>query len=124
MSGSPRALDYNTWRYIVLPYCDLGSLLRVAWTCTTLRNIVQHPSFVVEWQTQCWYLYRDCCCDRNQFYQQVTPWCPFVYDYTPPMDNQWEARLFLRHHGRGASMLNSLQPHATIRLPYLPEQKQ
>lgn len=121
MSGSPRALDYNTWRYIVLPYCDLGSLLRVAWTCTTLRNIVQHPSFVVEWQTQCWYLYRDCCCDRNQFYQQVTPWCPFVYDYTPPMDNQWEARLFLRHHGRGASMLNSLQPHATIRLPYLPE---
>lgn len=109
----------DLWRYHILGFCDLGSLIRLAWTCSQLRTMLNEPSFVVEWQTSCWYLYRDCLCGRNQFYLQVTPWCSFTYDYTPKMDSQWEARQFLRATGRSPTMLQALRPQQSIRVPSL-----
>lgn len=92
------------WRYHVLPYCSLASLLRLAWTCQGLRDILNDPAFVVEWQSACWYMYRECLCGRNLFYLHMPQYCSFAYDYSPILDSQWEARIRLRELGRSPHM--------------------
>lgn len=95
---------HEIWRYHILPFCSLGSLLRLAWTCQGLRDLLNDPAFVVEWQSGCWYMYRECRCSRNLFYLHMPQFCTFSYDYSPVLDSQWEARIRLRDLGRSPHM--------------------
>lgn len=92
------------WRYYILPYCDLLSLIQLNWTSQQLRGILNKPEFVNEWQTQCWYLYRECMCERNLFYLQVVDFCDFAFDYNQMFRNYHEASAELRRLGRSVAM--------------------
>lgn len=92
------------WRYYILPYCDLLSLMQLNWTCAHLRAILNKPEFVVEWQDQCWYMFRECYCERNLFYLQGVEFCDFAYDYSRMFRSYHEVALELRRYGRSVGM--------------------
>lgn len=108
-------LGYEMWRYSILPYCDLSTLLRLVWTNMMLRRVINDPDFIVEWQTSCWFMYRECLCKRNIFYLHIPEFCSYAYDYSPTLDSQWEARIRLRDMGRSPYM--HLMAHGLDRIP-------
>lgn len=76
-----RYLSTDCWRYGVMLFCDVSTLLRLHVVCTQLRQVLNDPAFVVEWQTACWYLQtRGCVCERNLFYLDVCQYLDFAFD--------------------------------------------
>ena len=74
-------LGVDTWRYHILLFCDLSTLLRLNWVNRTLRAICNQPSFVTEWQLAAWYLRpRSCPCGRNLFLLDCGMFMPFAWD--------------------------------------------
>lgn len=107
-------LGMDIWRYGILPYCDLMVLLRINWLNQRLRRLLADPSFVVEYQSGCWYLQpRYCRCARNLFYLNLPALLDFSYDYrgqegthhTRPVKTMADTSLVLRHYGRTPEML-------------------
>ena len=79
--STKRYLSLDAWRYGVLLFCDVSTLLRLNATCSQIRKVLNEPSFVVEWQTACWYLKeRPCRCERNVFYLDVSLFLDFAWD--------------------------------------------
>lgn len=97
-------MTMELWRYYILPYCDLISLMQLNWTCAHLRELLNKPEFVVEWQSQCWYLYRECPCERNLFYLQGVEFCDFAFDSSRVYRGYYEVSAELRRHGRSVGM--------------------
>lgn len=109
MAAGPFSLD--VWRYFILPYCEIPTLLRVNWTNAALRRICNDPKFVVHWQTTAWFLHRRLCpCDRNIFYLNVTKYLEFSWDCNGWEDevdtitSVWAADRVLRTVGRATPM--------------------
>lgn len=107
-------LATEVWRYYVLPYCDLMSLLRLNWVNRRLRTLLNHADFVVEYQSRCWYLQpRYCHCQRNLFYLDLGRFLDFSFDYAGREDSEefpvihtvQDAALLLRRWGRTPDML-------------------
>lgn len=107
-------LGMDIWRYHILLYCDLMTLLRVNWLCQRLRRLLNTAEFVVEYQSVCWYLQpRYCRCPRNIFYLDLSRFLDFSYDYAGRPDSEalrevhtvQDAALVLRRFGRTPDML-------------------
>lgn len=104
----PSTISKEVWRYQIIPYCDLLSLIRLSWTNRVLWYLLNTPEMVVEWQTQCHYLFRECKCPRNLFYLQPQLLCDFTYDVALELGSQWESDQRLTHLGRSVlQMLNA-----------------
>lgn len=113
----PRGLDtvgVDVWRYRILLFCDLMALIRLNWTNRQLRRILNDSSFVVEYQSSCWYLQpRYCRCARNLFYLDVGSFLDFSYDYRghrdseefPEIHSMTDVSTVLRRMGRTPDML-------------------
>lgn len=104
----------EVWRYHILLYCDLMSLLRVNWLNRRLRQLLNTAEFVVEYQSVCWYLQpRYCACKRNLFYLDASQFLDFSYDYsgipdsedTPEVCTVRDVSQYLRRIGRTPDML-------------------
>lgn len=104
----------DVWRYHILLYCDLVSLLRVNWLNRRLRCLLNSAEFVVEYQSSCWYLQpRYCCCARNIFYLDLSRFLDFSFDYGgvpdseayPTVNSVQDVALLLRRCGRTPDML-------------------
>lgn len=102
------------WRYYILPYCDLMSLLRLNWVNRRLRLLLNDADFVVEYQSSCWYLQpRYCRCQRNIFYLDLSRFLDFAFDYHGQVDSEQfpvvhtvqDVALLLRRWGRTPDML-------------------
>jgi len=112
-------LGIDVWRFHILLFCDLVSLLRMNWLNQRIRKLLNTHEFVVEYQTSCWYLQpRYCRCSRNVFYIDLPRFLDFAHDYAgiegsadfPEIHNVQDASLFLRKIGRTPDMLTqSLQ---------------
>lgn len=70
----------QVWRHYIALYCDLVSLIRLSGVNRFLYHMLNEPRFIVEWQSSCWYLFRDCLCERNQFYLNIEEWCEYLWD--------------------------------------------
>ncbi len=98
--------DWSLLKFHFFPYCDLMSLMRLCWTNQTFRMLLNQPDTVVEWQRQCWFLYRECHCDRNLFYLRTDTYCDFAFDWNlTTMTTQFECDMYLRMFGRTVTML-------------------
>lgn len=95
----------EVWRYHIIPNSDLLSLIRLSWTCRTLYYMLNDPAVVVEWQTRCYYLERECCCPRNLFYFKPHLYCEFTYDVNLDLTSQWESDQRLMACGRSVMQL-------------------
>lgn len=120
--------DWSLLKYHLLPYCDLMSLMRLCWTNQTFRVLLNQPDTVVEWQRQCWFLYRECQCDRNLFYLRSDTYCDFAFDWNlTTMNTQFECDMYLRMFGRSVTMLmvqqDQPQQVPSRYLPFLYPQK-
>lgn len=116
-SGSTVSLDIlglDVWRYHILLFCDLMSLLRVNWLNRRLRNLLNNAEFVVEYQSSCWYLQpRYCRCARNLFYLDLSRFLDFSFDYAGSPDSEQfpevrtvqDVSRLLRRLGRTPDML-------------------
>lgn len=93
-------ISKEVWRYQIIPYCDLLGLIRLSWTCRTLNAMLNSPEVVVEWQTHCSYLFRECKCPRNLFYFQPHAFCEFTHDVSLELTSQWESDQRLTVLGR------------------------
>lgn len=81
MPSTKRYLSPDVWRYTLLFFCDVSTLLRLHATCRQLRAMVGDPEFVTEWQDQAWFLKRrGCRCPRNTFYLDVSQFLEFAWD--------------------------------------------
>lgn len=118
-------LGMDVWRYHLLLFCDLSSLLRISWLNSSLRRLLHDSAFVVEYQDACWFLEdRICRCPRNIFYLNVREVLDFTYEYTgktrrqrrnretereeenqETIDSIQDAVLLLRRMGRTPDML-------------------
>lgn len=107
-------LGMDVWRYHILLFCDLMSLLRLNWVNQNLRRLLNSAEFVVEYQTACWYLQpRYCRCARNLFYLDLTRFLDFTFEYrglpgsasTPEVNTVHEVSMLLRQYGRTPDML-------------------
>lgn len=96
----PAVISKDVWRYRIIPYGDLLSLIRLSWTCRTLYYLLNSPDVVVEWQTHCSYLFRECKCPRNLFYLRPELFCEFMYDPIVDLQSQWESDQRLGAIGR------------------------
>lgn len=96
----PSIITKDIWRYQVIPYCDVLSLIRLSWTSRTLWYLLNTPEVVVEWQTHCHYLHRECKCPRNLFYLKPELFCDFAYDVALELGSQWESDQRLTALGR------------------------
>lgn len=107
----------------LFPLCDLMSLIRLAWTCRSLRTMLDQVDTVMTWQDKCWYLYRECLCDRNLYYLRAEQFCSFAYDWNETaFHSQYEADLVLRQYGRSLTMyLSTDVGHGAepMRVPFL-----
>lgn len=69
------------WCFGILLFCDLPSLLRLNWTCTGLRRVLNNPFYVQWWQSHAWFLKASGCgCARGVFYLNLRRFPDFVYD--------------------------------------------
>lgn len=107
-------LGLDVWRYHLLLFCDLTSLLRVNWLNHRLRRMLNSAEFVAEYQSVCWYLQpRYCRCARNIFYLDLPRFLDFSYDYAgcsdsesfPELHTVRDASLLMRRLGRTPDML-------------------
>lgn len=115
-----RYLSPDVWRYSVLLFCDVSTLLRLNATCRQLRAVLNDPTFIVEWQTACWFLKRrGCRCERNLFYLDVTTFLSFAWDALN-LTSSRQSDVALKSAGRCVNL--ELAPR--IRLPYLDPTKQ
>lgn len=106
-----RYLPPDMWRYHVLLFCDVSTLLSLNTTCRQLREVLNEPAFVVEWQTACWYLKeRLCQCERNLFYLDVSQYLEFAWDALQ-IHSSRAADVALRSVGR------SVNTDMAVRLP-------
>lgn len=106
----PSIISKEVWRYQIIPYCDPLSLIRLSWTNRALWYLLNTPEVVVEWQTHCHYLARECQCPRNLFYLKPELVCDFTYDVTVELDSQWESDQRLSQLGRSVMhMLTACQ---------------
>lgn len=124
MCSSSAPLGYEVWRYHVLYYCDPVSLIQLGWTCRGLRQLLNGTStFVVDWQTACAYMQRECGCDRNLFYLDVPKVCDFLYAWCgDEVQSLYEVDLRLRQLGRSVTM-HMMQPQMQWqRTPFLDPQ--
>lgn len=116
-------ITQDIWRHRILYYCDLVTLIRLAMTNRFLRSVMNQPQFVVQWQDQCWYLYRDCKCDRNLFYLDTQQYCDFLWEEAsnPEITRSMMAVDYhLRDHGRSVAMLMQTPPYRGLeRMPAL-----
>lgn len=85
VNKTPGRVPADVWAAAVLYFCDLPQLIRLCWTCSTLREIIQRVDFVVDWQENSYYCVRQCRCKRHQFYLDVGAWCPFTWELYAPM---------------------------------------
>lgn len=109
-----RYLSPDVWRYRVMLFCDLGTLLRLHVTCQQLRRILDDPLFVVEWQRAAWFLRPSGCrCERNLFYVDVTRFFEFGYDAIDLRTSR-DSEVALKACGRSVNL------EVARRLPYLP----
>lgn len=104
----------DVWRYHILLFCDLMSLLRINWLNRGLRNLLNSVSFVTEYQASCYYLApRYCQCERNIFYLNLSAFLDFANDWCgdttstamAPVHNVGDLDRVLRHYGRTPAML-------------------
>lgn len=116
----------DVWSFHLLYHCDLVSLIRLSGVNRMLRNVLQTPEFVVRWQTRCWFLYRDCLCDRNLFYVDVSLYCDFLWEHV--CDRRKERTVYhgmltldqtLRRYGRSLPMLMDPQRRGHDRIRFL-----
>ena len=71
----------DIWRYRILPFCDLVTLLQLNHTNRLFRAVLNDPHFVVEWQSRAWFLLRrGCHCERHQFYLNTGEYLDFAWD--------------------------------------------
>ena len=115
---STTMLSYDMWRFHVLYMCDLVSMIRLSWTCRKMRQILNDPAFVVQWQTHCYYLDRDCKCSRNLFYLVPDMILDFTYDWNIEVSSQFEVDSHLRSIGRSVPMLVMQQQMQWQNTPY------
>lgn len=124
MSIRKSVISGDMWRYHILYYCDLVSLIRLSMTNRFLRHTMNEPRFVVDWQEHCWYMYRDCKCDRNLFYLDVNQYCDFLWeDAAISNDHDTHSGMFvidhyLRNHGRSLVTLTNHTDPRPIRPPF------
>lgn len=117
----------TVFRYHLLPFCNLDTLLRLNWVCRAFRSSLNDPDTITDWCHLCsWLQPRHCCCERRQFLLEVETWCPFMWDYrgeTPETDdgcvNLRQMQMVLRRYGRSVPMM--IQSLARpFRMPLLP----
>lgn len=70
-----------------------------------MRQILNDPVFVVQWQEHCRYLDRQCKCSRNMFYLIPEMILDFTYDWNLDPSSQFEVDFHLRSIGRSVPML-------------------
>lgn len=112
--SAKRYLSPDVWRFHVLYFCDVSTLLQLHATCSQIRAMIEAVQFVVDWQTQAWYLERRCPCDRNLFYLKVGQFLEFAWDCLE-IPNSRASDVALRACGRCVNM--ELAPR--IPVPYL-----
>lgn len=112
-------LSYDMWRFHILYICDVTSMIRLSWTCRTMRHILNDPVFVVQWQEHCRYLERQCKCSRNMFYLVPDMILDFTYDWNLDPSSQFEVDCHLRSIGRSVPMLVMQQQMQWQNSPYL-----
>lgn len=107
-----RYLSPDVWRYRVLPFCDIATLLRLNQTCHQIRATLNDPHFVVEWQEQAWFLrQRGCFCERNQFYLDVGQFLDFGWDCVG-IESSRQSEIALKSMGRCTNL--ELAPTARL----------
>lgn len=109
MSHPAVTISCDLWRHRILYYCDLVTLIRISMTNRLLRSVVNQPQFVVNWQDKCWYMYRDCKCDRNLAYLDISRYCDFLWENVASMDDTNNSMMMvdyiMRRYGRSMAML-------------------
>lgn len=81
MPSVKKYLSPDVWRYSVLMFCDVSTLLRLHATCRQLRAMIGEVDFVTEWQDAAWFLHRrGCHCERHIFYLNVSQFLDFAWD--------------------------------------------
>lgn len=118
----------DVWRNHLFPMCDLMSLIRLSWTCGSLRRLLQRVDTVTAWQDACWYMERECRCSRNLYYLKTPEYCSFSYDWnaSSSFTSQRDSDQVLRRYGRALQMYlqtdvpNGAEP---LRVPFLDPQK-
>ncbi len=104
MQKESTLLSHDMWRFHILYLCDPISMIRLSWTCRKLRQILNDPVFVVQWQDHCRYLDRQCKCSRNMFYLVPDMILDFTYDWNLDPASQFEVDCHLRSIGRSVPM--------------------
>lgn len=115
-------LTGDLWRYHIMYYCDLNSLLRLGWTCQALRNTVNEPAFVGEWQHHCDFminLCRDPPCGAQPFLLIPEQICYHMWEFKMELNTQFEVDYQLRQRGRSVPMLVMQPQMQWQRTPYL-----
>lgn len=81
MPSTKKYLSPDVWRFSVLMFCDVSTLLRLHRTSSQLRHMIDDPMFVTEWQEQAWFIKRrGCHCERNTFYLDASQFLDFAWD--------------------------------------------
>lgn len=79
--STKKYLSPDVWRFSVLMFCDVSTLLRLHRTSSQLRHMIDDPMFVTEWQDQAWFIKRrGCRCERNTFYLDASQFLDFAWD--------------------------------------------
>lgn len=127
-------ISHTTWRFHILPYCDLDVLLALNRTNRMIRALLNDPDVVCEWLHMAWYVRpRGCPCDRRLFLLDLDRWLPFTWDFRggnefpctereDGLSNLREMQLVLRRYGRSIPMMYQSQDRSfrvpPIRYPY------
>lgn len=116
-------LSLDALRYHLLPFCEIPSLLRLNWTNTVFRALLNKPETVAEWQSSAWYLRpRGCDCERFLFLLDVPKLLDFSWDLRD-IHTLRHADVALRSVGRSVAMYSDPR-RIGYRMPYVDPRRQ
>lgn len=112
--------NLELWRYHILLFCDPLSMIKLSWVNRVLRRQLNEPRFIVEWQTHCYYMARECKCERNLFYLQLESYCEFAWEWNFDLERVSEVNHVLEMYRREVWRHQVYPAMQTLPLPAFP----
>lgn len=110
-----RIIPMDVWKFLVVPYADLPSLLQLYFTCRDLHNHLNEPTTIQTYLSESWFVQRPLCdCDRNQHRLDVSKICEFYWDRIG-VHCARDMEVALRVVGRGVDMYGDPRRSRPIR---------